>query len=145
MLDEDGINQYRERIELWLAALLQAEHLNLLIGGGLTTAIAHHTCATAIDMSVDGLECEYSEAVLAAAARSAKASGREKPNIEDAIRAARELIQGLAVFSTEQKGDDDFLKKAKSLHELWAKALEKKLVSFLGQVLENRGRDTLGG
>ena len=30
--DEDGISQHRERIEPWLAALLQAEHLNLLIG-----------------------------------------------------------------------------------------------------------------
>ena len=135
-LDEDRISQHREKIEPWLAALLQAEHLNLLIGSGLTTAIAHHTSAPAIDMSVDGLKCEYSEAVLAAAAKSAKVSGREKPNIEDAIRAARELIQGLAVFSTEQEGNDDFVKKAKSLHEVWAEALERKLVSFLGQVLE---------
>ena len=41
-LDEGGINQHRKHIEPWLAALLQAEHLNLLIGSGLTTAIAHH-------------------------------------------------------------------------------------------------------
>ena len=135
-LDEGGINQHRKHIEPWLAALLQAEHLNLLIGSGLTTAIAHHTSAPTIDMSVDGLKCEYSGAVLATAAKNAKVSGREKPNIEDAIRAVRELIQGLAVFSTEQKGNDDFVKKAKSLHEVWVKALDRKLASFLGQVLK---------
>ena len=38
--DEDRISHHRERIEPWLAALLQAEHLNLLIGSGLTTAVA---------------------------------------------------------------------------------------------------------
>ena len=30
----------------------------------------------------------------------------------------------------------NFVKKAKSLHEVWVKALDRKLVSFLGQVLE---------
>ena len=134
--NEDSINEHRKKIEPWLAALLQAEHLNLLIGSGLTTAIAHHTRAPTIDMSVDGLECEFNKAVLAAAAKSAKVSGREKPNIEDAIRATRELIQGLGVLLTEQESDDDFVKKAKSLYEVWAEALERKLVSFLGQVLE---------
>ena len=96
--DEDGISQHRERIEPWLTALLQADHLNLLIGSGLTTAVAHHTSAPEIDMSVDGFECEYGTAVLAAVAKSAAASGRGNPNIEDAIRAARELLQGLGRF-----------------------------------------------
>ena len=136
MSDEDGISQHRERIEPWLAALLQAEHLNLLIGSGLTTAVARRTSAPAIDMSVDGFECEYGTAVLASAAKSAAASARGDPNIEDAIRAAHELLQGLAVFSTEQDDDDEFVKKAKALRETWAHALETKLVSFLGQVLE---------
>ena len=134
-LDEDKISQHRERIEPWLAALLQAEHLSLLIGSGLTTAVARHINAPTIDMSVDGFECEYGAAVLAAAAKCAAASGRGNPNIEDAIRAAHELLQGLAVFSTEQHGDE-FVNKAKALNEEWSEALETKLVSFIGQVLE---------
>ena len=134
--NEGDISQHRERIEPWLAALLQAEHLNLLIGSGLTTAVARHTSAPVIDMSVDGFECEYSAAVLAAAAKSAAASGRGNPNIEDAIRAARELLQGLAVFSNQQDGTDEFVKKTKALNKVWAQALETKLMSFLGQVLE---------
>ena len=31
--------KHREHIEPWLSALFQAEHLNLLVGSGLTTAI----------------------------------------------------------------------------------------------------------
>ena len=134
--DEDRIRQHRERIEPWLAALLQAEHLNLLIGSGLTTAIAHHTEAPAIDMSANVFDCEYRAAVLAAATKCAAVSDRGDPNIEDALRAAHELLQGLAVFSTELDDDDEFLKKAKALNEEWSEALKGVLVSFLGQVLE---------
>ena len=136
MPDEDGISQRREQIEPWLAALLQAEHLNLLIGSGLTTAVGHYTGASSIDMSVAGFECEYGTAVLAAAAKSAAASDRGHPNIEDAIRAAHELLQGLAVLSTEPDDDDEFVKRANALNEEWSEALERVLVSFLGQVLD---------
>ena len=30
---------HRKKIEPWLSALFQAEHLNLLVGSGLTTAV----------------------------------------------------------------------------------------------------------
>ncbi len=133
--DEDEIGRHRKRIEPWLAALLQAEHLNLLVGSGLTTAVAHHTNAPQIDMALNGFEGEHAAAVLAAAATSATSSGRGNANIEDAIRTVHELLQGLAVLSTEEL-DDGFSKKAKALYEEWSEILARKLVSFLGQVLE---------
>ena len=40
ILKSRKVNQHRNKIEPWLATLCQAEHLNLLVGNGLTTAIA---------------------------------------------------------------------------------------------------------
>ena len=142
--NQEEISQHRERIEPWLAALLQAEHLNLLIGAGLTTAVGHHTSAPEIDMSANIFDCEYSEAVLAAATKCAATSGRGKPNIEDAIRAANELLQGLSVLSTLQDGDDEFIETARAQKEVWTQALETKLLAFLGQVLKTEARIRLG-
>jgi hypothetical protein len=42
--DEITPEKLRERIEPWLTALFQSEHLSLLIGSGLTTAV--HFLAT---------------------------------------------------------------------------------------------------
>ena len=134
--DEDVISERRKKIEPWLAALLQAEHLNLLIGSGLTTAIAQRTRAPSIDMSASVFDCGYSEAVLVAAKKHAAASDRGEPNIEDAIRSSHELLQGLAILSTEFDDGDEFLRKAKALNEEWSVALKRVLVSFLGQVLK---------
>ena len=131
-----NVQKYREKIEPWIAALLQAEHLNLLIGSGLTTAIAHHSSAPQIDMSCDGLASEYHEDVLATATKSANIGGRKTPNIEDVIRTSLEFIQGLGVILEKQHDHDEFVKKAKELHESWSEALEGKLSSFLGQILE---------
>ena len=126
--DEDKISQYRERIEPWLAALLQAEHLNLLIGSGLTTAVAHYTCAPKINMTVGGFDCEHSAAVLAAATKCAAASGRGDANIEDAIRAANELLGGLNVLSTEQVDEGKHVEWARKLRDAWTQALDTTLV-----------------
>ena len=142
--NQEDISRHRERIEPWLAALLQAEHLNLLIGTGLTTAIGHLTTAPEIVMSAKIFDCEYSDAVLAAATKCAAASGRGQPNIEDAIRAANELIQGLSVLSVGQVGDDEFVEKAKAQKDAWAQALEAKLLAFIGQVLETEAGIRLG-
>lgn len=43
-------NVHRKHIEPWLAALLQAEHVNLLVGRGLTTGIT--TLAGAPDIAI---------------------------------------------------------------------------------------------
>ena len=41
----------RKRIEPWLSAVFQAEHLNLFVGSGFTTAVAHLAGANATGMS----------------------------------------------------------------------------------------------
>ena len=142
--DEDSIKDHREHIEPWLAALLQAEHLNLLVGSGLTTALAHHTNAPIINMSPAKLGCQYNEMVQAAVTRCAVANGRRQPNLEDVVRVLRELVQGLAVFSNGNEKNDEFLTKAKSIRDEWNAQLNTLLVSFLRQILETEAEIRAG-
>ena len=92
--------EHREHVEPWLSALFQAEHLNVLVGSGLTTAIACAANAPAIDMSATRFGCSQSEAVAQAAQKSAKSVDRERPNIEDQLRTVIELIGGLRISGT---------------------------------------------
>lgn len=88
---------HRDSVEPYLAALLQAEHLNLLIGSGLTTALAHVADhADGPDMSaVLSLDGDLGRAIEQAARRSADATGRGEPNIEDRLRVAISAADGL--------------------------------------------------
>ena len=58
--------KHREHIEPWLSALFQAEHLNVLVGSGLTTAIARAASAPVVDMSPVTFQCRYADAVAQA-------------------------------------------------------------------------------
>lgn len=40
-------SELRSRIEPWLTSLFQSEHLSLLVGSGLTTAIQYDACGSA--------------------------------------------------------------------------------------------------
>ena len=136
--DEPDPAKHREHIEPWLSALFQAEHLNLLVGSGLTTAISKAADAPVVDMSPACFQCDYAHAIDNAAKASAKSVGRQKPNIEDQIRAVGELIGGLRVLASvadTSPGDQEFPKIAESLLSEWEPALSEALQSFLQKVL----------
>lgn len=139
----------RYQVEPWLAALLQAEHLNLLAGSGLTTAIGYKAGAPTVDMRAVPFACDYSEAVDAAATSGGSALGRGAPNLEDQIRAARELIAGLKVLSlaADAEGDDSesLVQQSVRLLASWSTALEERMKGFLESVLlaERAIRDAL--
>ena len=133
---EKETKQYREHIEPWLSALLQAEHLNLLIGSGLTTAVAKYIGSPVVNMARTKLNQEYGELVLSAAKRSAQANGRGETNVEDIIRVITGFIQGLAVLSGDEHGADNFVTQARELKKQWSEALETILLDFLRQVLD---------
>jgi hypothetical protein len=118
----------RRHIEPWLSALCQAEHLNLLVGSGLTNGLAHLAGVKSADMEIKGFSAEYAEAVKKAAEESAKATGRGQPNFEDQIRAALQLIEGLRI---QARSDGT----AKSLLEAWEKELNERLAGLLKAVL----------
>jgi len=138
--------EHRRHVEPWLAALLQADHLNLLVGSGLTTAIAMRAKTPPVSMDPCGFDCARADAVKKAAEVGAERSGRGKPNLEDEIRGALELIAGLHVLARASSGTDDNLpSEAAALLDIWEKALDTRLKTLLGAVLTTeRGiRDAL--
>ena len=98
--------QHREHIEPWLSALFQAEHLNVLVGSGFTTAIAHAAGSQVVDMSAVPFKSTLSDEVVAAAQKSASTLGRGEPNIEDQIRTIIELIAGLRIIAGGSSADE---------------------------------------
>lgn len=92
----------RGRIEPWLSAVLQSEHLALLLGNGFTTAIAGLAQAGAPSMGTK-FSGEFADRVEAAATASASRLGRTQTNIEDRVRAALALIGGLTVLGEEDQ------------------------------------------
>ena len=104
-----GWNKLRPRIEPWLNALTQSEHLSLLVGSGLTHAV--HKIATgavvqgmSTKIKFDILGNEISNEVK----RVAEAVQREDGNFEDQIRVANELLRGLEILRHKKvEGDSD--------------------------------------
>ena len=92
-------NELRTHIEPWLTSLFQSEHLSLLVGSGLTTAIQYAACGTSNNgMGATPEFSVFADCITKAANDSAVRAGRQKANIEDQIRVANELIAGLSVL-----------------------------------------------
>lgn len=104
-LSEEGLtlNDLRSRIEPWLTSLFQSEHLSLLVGSGLSTAIQHIASNTPPDNGMGKPElpegCPNADKIHSYAAKSAKESGRgEEGNIEDYFRVINDLLRGLDIL-----------------------------------------------
>lgn len=98
----DELQGLRERIEPWLAALMQSEHLSLLVGNGLTTATAFGLGEKPASMNRPAFGCTYADKVRTHADATAKKCGRGKANLEDDFRAAQVLIEALALLEDKQ-------------------------------------------
>jgi|ERR1035437_12537 hypothetical protein len=94
---EEFIAVARKRIEPWLSAVCQAEHLNVLLGSGFTTAIGISAGATPNGMAKIKFGTSYDAAIDAHAAASATKMNRGGPNIEDQFRSALAILEGLRV------------------------------------------------
>ncbi len=116
-LEEDetfGPEKLRQRIEPWLTALFQSEHLSLLVGSGLSHAV--HRIAT--NEALPGMRpvkfTHFNTEITAEAKKTADAAGRNDGNIEDQIRIANELLRGLEIYA---KKDSKLHSQATSLKE----------------------------
>ena len=138
--------RHREKIEPWLSALFQVEHLSLLVGSGFTTAIAAAALAPAVDMRPVAFRPDYADAVGEAARESAERLGRSDPNIEDQVRTVIELIGGLRILADRSegaKGADPLRVTASRLLAEWRLELDNALSSLLGKILATeRGIET---
>ncbi len=136
--DEPNPAQHREHIEPWLTALLQAEHLSVLIGSGFTTAVATAAAVPPVDLSPVSFEAPFADAVGQAAIASADRIGRASPNLEDQARVIAELIGGLSVLAMGSDEADNATRLrsfASSLSEKWKAELNRSLSSLLKKVL----------
>ena len=101
-----SIVDLRKRIEPWLTALFQSEHLSLLVGSGLTSATQSLAgIRPSSSMSDTDIFESYRDEIRKAAESSAIQSGRKKANIEDCFRVASDLLRGLDILS---QSDSDF-------------------------------------
>jgi hypothetical protein len=142
-------NVLRSRIEPWLTALFQSEHLSLLVGSGLMHSI--HLLATGEahrGMETVDFRC-FEWQIGEAALLSAKRAKRETANIEDQIRVANELLLGLEHYCPEIatfRGSGKLKRKIRMLNEdilqvlsEFAKAIligEERIASASGQQRE---------
>lgn len=121
-----GTEKLRPRIEPWLTALFQSEHLSLLLGSGLSSAV--HRIATGkapAPMSATDFGAERG-VIDTETARSSSAAGRKAGNIEDQVRAASELLRGLEIL-----GADEAVTKSR------AEALRTKLTAVLASFAQS--------
>ncbi|RLA42837.1 MAG: fibronectin-binding protein (FBP) [Gammaproteobacteria bacterium] len=103
---EFDIQTVRTRIEPWLTALFQSEHLSLLVGSGLTHAV-HHLAAEKGAAGMDTVEWpeDYADVIKSKANASAGKAGRKEGNLEDQLRIANELLRGLEILDDDKAGD----------------------------------------
>jgi hypothetical protein len=120
--EETALNNFRGKVEPWLSAIFQSEHLSLLLGSGLTNAVSE--LAGTSSQGMGRLDfTQYKNEIKNAADSQAKEMGRDKANMEDDLRVAIELYKGLLI-----KGDKTALQLRTEIDE--------QLLSFIKNVLK---------
>lgn len=126
-----GSEMLRKRIEPWLTALVQSEHLSLLIGSGLTHSV--HRIATGKPLPGMGSITfgVFDDEISVEVKRVAKSARRKKGNFEDQIRVASELLRGLEILCIKKsdKAPDD--EQVSALRDALADALRSFAASIL--------------
>lgn len=113
----------RSKIEPWLTAVFQSEHLSLLVGSGLTTGVCREAGIEPRAMGRIEFETEQ-ESIQDYAQKEAENMGRGQPNFEDDLRVAIELLNGLKILKH---------KKAEALED----EINEKLKTFIKNLLNN--------
>lgn len=103
--DSFSITDLRGRVEPWLTSLFQSEHLSLLIGSGLTTAIQISATKKVANngMNKPEIKTKYNDVIESAVKKSVVKSGRGEANVEDYIRVMNDLLRGLEILSSKEE------------------------------------------
>lgn len=104
-IGEINAEELKKEVEPWLSAIFQSEHLSLLIGTGLTSAVSFTAGVIPQEMSRLALENGLSDKIKSKADETAKKMNRGEANIEDDIRIALELINGLKILDDVRHTD----------------------------------------
>lgn len=121
--DSPEKKQLRSQVEPWLTAIFQSEHLSLLLGTGLTSAICIEAgidpqAMQRIDFSV------ATEKIKSYADFEARKLKRGNANFEDDLRTAIELLKGMKIYQSTKA------------HEL-EKEINDKLKTLICSLLRN--------
>jgi hypothetical protein len=129
--DPIDIAHFRRKIEPWLSAIFQTEHLSLLVGNGFTSAIAFESNAKPVTMDKVTFGCPHEDELNAFANTCAEAMGRDDANVEDQFSAAMALLPGLKITKDKALAD-------------WESAIDRELISLVRKVLSTE-REIRGG
>lgn len=134
VIEDPDSDELRNVVEPWLTALFQSEHLALLTGAGISSAV-HFLATGSAGAGMGNMEIsEYTEEIKTIAEESAKKSGRGEANIEDEIRTLNELIRGLEIISSlDIVGDNPETQRLAALKN----DLETGITNFANSVLES--------
>ena len=165
---ETNISELRNRIEPWLTALFQSEHLALLTGSGISRAISYIANPNpkkeekADDSSGSNSEEKpatmdkpvfsvFNECIQKVSFESALAAGRDKGNNEDVFRTSSELIKGLKILLSDKTHcyltEDEYntiKENSEKLEQEYLDAIKKFAESILRgeRLILNHGEDT---
>lgn len=123
-------HELRPHIEPWLTALCQSDHLSLLVGSGLTTAMHSIVTGSPPEFADTADFGDYNDAIEKDAKISAKSHRRQQGNIEDRIRSANHLLLGLKILDLRDS-DRDNADSACKLRENLSKLIGKFTESIL--------------
>jgi hypothetical protein len=127
IVGEPEPEKLRSEIEPWLTALFQSEHLSLLLGGGITSAV-HWLAKNEAGAGMAQIPFSvFKKQIKIAAKESAEKAGRGEPNIEDQIRVCNELIRGLSIYVSDDVYGSKKIRKHLAKFE---KELEDDLAAF---------------
>lgn len=99
--DPFGTEKLRPRIEPWLTALFQSEHLSLLAGSGLTHAVHWLAQEKQLPGMATAKFSVFKDQIESAVKESAQKADRGAGNIEDQIRVVNELLVGLEHYAPD--------------------------------------------
>jgi hypothetical protein len=101
---EEDEKEARNKIEPWLTAIFQSEHLSLLVGSGLTIALMNM-----LDIKYQGMERIYfkffGKEITKWANDQSSDTERGKANFEDDLCAAIDLLKGLKIVEKQETLD----------------------------------------
>src|SRR5688500_1354802 len=96
---EPSPKEWRSKVEPWLSAIFQTEHFSLLVGSGLSSALAN--VANIQSQGMGRLELsndDYKDIIINHSNLSASAMERGMANLEDDFRVALELLRGYEIL-----------------------------------------------
>jgi hypothetical protein len=103
--------------------VVQSEHLSLVVGSGFSTGIAAADGKSSLGMGLEHFGCVHADKVDAQAKKTAEAMGRGDANVEDQLRAALALYEGLRIINNTEA-------------QSWKAAINSVLKKILIGVLE---------